>query len=677
MVIKLQELSLHNFKGVKEMTLSPDGRDMAIFGQNAAGKTTIVDAFLWLLFNKDSEDRSQFDLKTLDKNNQPFHNLEHEVEAVLSVDGKKVTLRKLLKEIWTKPRGKAQQVFDGHTTDYWINEEPVKAKEYISYIASLIDDGIFRLITNPLYFSFNLDWKERRKLLLDICGDISADSIIAVGGDELEGLAELLGDHTIEAARKIVQDKRKMANDELDKIPAQIEAVTRSLPTLLEDYTGVQSELDDCNDKIKELDEQAQSAAKALEPIKLKGRELGALEQQQEAIIARLKRESTAAQEDSLRKAENDEKQLKIAESNVDSLHKQLTRLKTQQLDLDVELEGSRTEWDAEYKSSFEEPKADDLICSACGQDLPAAKRAELIEAARDRFEKKKQENITTITNKGLRLKDQADSLKSEIAEIEKQYSDAKSECSRLTGICELNKTVAANQKPVAEVDHTLDPEYIALGAKITALRAELDRPVEDNAADIAERRTAVNGRITELMEVLSQRSASASSHKVIDDLRIRERELSDQIAEYDGQLYMIESYTRLEAELLEGNINAKFKTLTFKMFKKQINGGLQPTCEALIRGVPFATANDAAKYNAGMEIIDTLCEHFKVYAPVFVDKCESINNLMPIESQVIRLIVSKEHETASILDMPGITTFKGVHNDLFVKTEEKEKETA
>jgi len=674
MTIKLQTLSLHNFKGIKEMTLSLDGRDMIISGENGAGKTTIVDAFLWLLFGKDSENRSQFEIKTLDKNNQPFHNLEHEVEAVLTIDGKKVTLRKLLKEIWTKPRGKSQQVFDGHTTDYWINEEPFKAKEYASYITNLIDDEKFRLITNPLYFSTKVDWKDRRRLLLEICEEVSADAIISVGGTELEGLTELLGDRTIEAARKIVTDKRKMANDELDKIPAQIEAVTRALPTLLEDYTGVQSELDDCNAKITELDEQAESAAKAIEPIKAKGRELGKLEQEQEALLARLQREDKALLEDNQRKAESDERSLKAAETNAGLLHSNLARLRAQQIDLDNELQRSRAEWDSEYKTSFEEPLPDDLICKSCGQDLPAAKRTELIEAARDRFEKKKQENITAITNRGLKLKDQAESLNTEISELEMQHNEATSDCDKLKSICDLNKTIADSTPAFEQKDHTTNPKYIEIGARITALRAELDgRPAEENTVAIAEKRVSVYNRQLELMKVLSERDASESSNKVINDLRNRERELSNQIAEFDGQLFMLDAYVRIEAELLEGNINAKFKTLSFKLFKEQINGGLQPTCEALIAGVPFAEANTAGQFNAGMEIIDTLCEHFSVNAPVFVDRCESINKLTPIKSQVIRMVVVSDADMAIAMGLPNVTTVRAARSDISVKAEEKE----
>jgi DNA repair exonuclease SbcCD ATPase subunit len=673
MTIKLESIMLRNFKGVRDLTLTLSGRDAIVSGPNGAGKTTIVDAFLWLLFSKDSEDRGQFEVKTLDSKNKPIHNLEHKVEAVLVVDGKRVTLRKLLKEIWTKPRGKAQQEFSGHTTDYWINEEPVKAKEYQVFIDNLIDVEKFRLITNPLYFSTKLHWEKRRETLLRICGEISADAIIAAGGADLEGLEELLGDRTVSAVKKVVSDKRKMANDELEKIPAQIDAVSRTLPTLLDDYAPVQEELEDCHRKVTELDAQMQNASKALEPIREKGRELGRLEQEQAGLLSKLERDTKNALDDNRRRNEQVETELKVAESNLVSVLNQLSRSKAQKAEAEALVTKLRAEYEEEFRASFAEPSADELVCNSCGQNLPTEKRDEMISNARNRFDTKRTDAIASVTARGHIAKDALDELTAEIEETEKQYSEALSLRDRKKNICELNRMAEENTKPAESVDHTKNPEYIALGVKITALRAELDTPVDDDTGTISVQRRAVNERIEELVNKLSERDAFAKSNKVIEELTARERELSDLIAEYDGQLFMLEEYIRLEAELLEGNINAQFKTLSFKLFKEQINGGLTPTCEALIDGVPFSEANTAGQFNAGMEIIDTLCKLYEVNAPVFVDRCESINVLTPIESQVIRMVVVNENDMALALGMPGIITTKAARGDITIKTTEKE----
>ena len=89
--MKLIRLTLRNFKGIREFTLEARGRDIDVFGDNATGKTTLADAFMWLLFDKDSQNRKDFQIKTVDKHGNEIHGLDHEVEAVLEVNGQEIT----------------------------------------------------------------------------------------------------------------------------------------------------------------------------------------------------------------------------------------------------------------------------------------------------------------------------------------------------------------------------------------------------------------------------------------------------------------------------------------------------------------------------------------------------------------------------------------------------------
>ena len=151
-------MKLKNFKGIKNFELKPDGNDLRIYGENEAGKTSLYDAFYWILFDKDSEGNSNFSIKTLDEDNNVIHNLEHEVKAELEINDKKMELRKVYYEKWTKKRGSATETFTGHTTDYYINDVPVKKSEYDSKINDLIDEERFKLLTNSAYFNEQLHW---------------------------------------------------------------------------------------------------------------------------------------------------------------------------------------------------------------------------------------------------------------------------------------------------------------------------------------------------------------------------------------------------------------------------------------------------------------------------------------------------------------------------------------
>lgn len=65
-VLRLQRLELRNFKGLKHSVLDAKGSDVLITGENGVGKTTFMDGYFWLLFDKDSEGLGEFNIKPLD-----------------------------------------------------------------------------------------------------------------------------------------------------------------------------------------------------------------------------------------------------------------------------------------------------------------------------------------------------------------------------------------------------------------------------------------------------------------------------------------------------------------------------------------------------------------------------------------------------------------------------------
>ena len=90
--IRIFSLYLLNFKGVRELMVDMSAREVIISGRNGSGKSTIFDAFTWLLFGKDSQGRETFDYKTLDEDGKPIPKLPHEVSGTLDVDGETITL---------------------------------------------------------------------------------------------------------------------------------------------------------------------------------------------------------------------------------------------------------------------------------------------------------------------------------------------------------------------------------------------------------------------------------------------------------------------------------------------------------------------------------------------------------------------------------------------------------
>src|SRR5690625_2929964 len=229
--IKLLNMRLINFKGIKDLEIDFNGDDTRIYGENGTGKTTVFDAFVWLLFNKDSNNNSNFDIKTLDNDGNVIHRLDHEVEATLLIDGKETTLKKVYKEKWTRHRSAIEETFSGHTTDYYINGVPSKKKEYDEFIKTIVDEDIFQLLTNPSYFNEVLHWTKRRELLLEVAGDITDEDVIASNKD-LAKLADLLNNHSVEELKKIIAEKRKEINKKLEEIPTRVDEIHRNLPDI-------------------------------------------------------------------------------------------------------------------------------------------------------------------------------------------------------------------------------------------------------------------------------------------------------------------------------------------------------------------------------------------------------------------------------------------------------------
>ena len=168
--IKLSKMEIHNFKGLKNFTLDINGLNANIFGENGTGKTTLNDAFLWVMFGKDSANRSDFDVKPQDSDGNDIHFLETDVTITLLLNGQPNTFRKMQAEKWTKKKGQENEEFTGHETSHWVDLVPVKKKEFMEAINSIIDENAFKLLTNPFYFSTQIKWDERRKVLMEISG---------------------------------------------------------------------------------------------------------------------------------------------------------------------------------------------------------------------------------------------------------------------------------------------------------------------------------------------------------------------------------------------------------------------------------------------------------------------------------------------------------------------------
>lgn len=639
MEIILKSMELKNFKGIRNLKIDFD-RVTNIYGDNGTGKTTIVDAFMWLLFDKDSKDRvtgekeSNFQIKTLDKNNNVLHGLEHSVKGVIEVDGLNLELSKVYKEKWTKQRGQAERELTGHETIYYINEVPSKKSEYQERVSNLINESVFKLITNPLFFSMNLKWQDRRTTLISILGEITVDRVINYKSN-LKPLEKLLENNDVDTFKKSIQARKSRLNADLKAIPVRIDECNNSmLDTNFEDLEFRKNTLAPA---IKSIEEKLLDKSKVNEAIFEKKNE-----------INNLKYELKNIERNEKDKAEKPWDELKIRFREIDfkisDKNRELSLLEKNREDLqrEIKLEEIRIgtlkkDWYEENNRQF---RFDEnlCICPTCKRSYETSDIEETKQKMIENFNKEKAKALAEINKKGIALTKKVEELKVKQSSI--NTNNLKNEIESLKVEKDTLRNKIDNFK--AYVDLGNIPEYTDVKNKISMLENEIKTPIDTEIEELKSKKKNLELELEDINRQLALKDHNENVKTRVNELLDEEKRISQQIAELEGQEFLCEEFIKTKVELLESSINSKFKYVSFKLFETQVNGGVNECCEALIGGVPFSNANTASQINAGLDIINTLCNHYNVKAPIFIDNRESVNNVITLDSQLINLIVSK-----------------------------------
>lgn len=624
--MKLTQLNLQNFKGI-EFGDFRFTNNTIIRGDNATGKTTVFDALCWLLFGKDSLDRADFQIKTL-KNGEPVHNVNHMVQAAFdNEDGTGFTLKRIYREKYSNPRG-GEVKLTGHTTDYFINDVPSKEKEYKAFINNMINEDVFKLITNPLFFNEQYTWQNRRKLLLEMCGDVDDASVIN-SKDELKRLTELLNGRSVDEQRKIIASKKTAINKELDMIPVRIDEAVKCKPTPLEAEQKLKDDIATIETAIKQLEEDKSVIVNGLD-----GAERTAKIREVKRKLADRKSQLMNEHTDKERRLEHEYKlslvQLQMAESERDRYKDREYELDSQIKQEEARIEKLQSEFDKFNQSQF-----DDELCPTCGQPYPAEKRAEL-EAI---FNTQKATNL----EEWQKLIDSAKALRQNYIE-QKEIMQVKVDgmCSQIEELSNNKDTKEKAMNEVGEVDLDSDVQVNDLKAELFML--ELD---EDNTSDDQLKR--INSELSELADKRSTLQTELTKYDVIRDITKRINELEQEQQRLineknlvDETAFLLDEFVKAKVEMLEDTINKHFTITTFKMANVLVNGSVEDCCETMVNGVPYRSLNNAARINAGIDIINALTKFYNVTAPVFIDNAEAVTKFVNCNSQTIKLIVDE-----------------------------------
>ena len=625
--MKLTKLELLNFKGLKSFTINLNG-DVVIRGDNATGKTTVFDSVCWLLFGKDSLDRADFEIKTLD-GGEPIHKVNHEVTGTFTLDeGGTVELKRVYREKYSSPRG-GEVTMTGHTTDYFVDGVPKKEKEYKEMVSSLVDESIFKLITNPLYFNETYSWQNRRKLLLEMCGDISDEDVIA-SHDELRRLAGLLEGRTVDDHRKVVAAKKTAINKELDMIPVRIDEAMRNKPEITSDKAKLIRDIETLSAGIDEVEKQ--------KAIIQNGFSSTEKESKIRDINRQLEGQSSKVLSDYHKQKQRlrDEYETSLTKLKMVEVDRDRCADRRDELNKEIERESKRIITLQSEFDTFNAQQFNKESCPTCGQALPADKQ-EILEAEFNTNKSKKLEEWKGLIESAVKLKanyeEQQEIMVSKIDSLTteaSQYNDAYNV---------KFKEYEAYSEPNLEDD----PVYADLKAQLFLLEID-DEPGADT-----EKLTKLDEELSSMKSKKAELETELNKFKLIDDINHRIFELENQqeklVAEknaLDEASFLMDEFIKAKVNMLEESINARFKLARFKMFNVMLNGNVEECCETTYEGVPYRSMNNAARINVGLDIINALTSYYKVNAPVFIDNAEAVTEFVPVNSQTIKLIVDE-----------------------------------
>ena len=671
MKITIKSIHIENFKGIKMLDVTFSGKTK-ISGQNAVGKTTIFDAFTWLLFNKNSSGEEKFNVRPLNEGIR-VDNVEIKVSAILDVDGKGVELSKTQKQNWVKKRGTDTAVLQGNVNSFEIDGYPKSEADFKAYVSELAQsEEMFKMLTNPQYFS-SLKWKDQRDILMKLVSEASDVELAQTDAKYAPLLSELekapsTDDIRAKFSKALTEWKKKQA-----EIPVRIDESMKSKVDI--DVAEQELAKTDLEAKIADIDAKIKDSDGAMMEL---GREEMQLQFDMSGIMQTMNRDLTNRRSEIEAELRDLQNEMNRFADTIALKERRVSENETVISNADAERKNLGVEYNAEFSKAFDEtPYLFDeskwvfdestTICSLCGQKLPADKIEQLkadfesrkekakagaeekLKAERFKFDTDKKIELNRLITLGNEKKDLITELTKKNADLNTEIDDLKKqEQDAIAKKEELSKQLS---EIPSEADYSQNEEYVKLKAehdKILADIAKLESEGADKVVtDLKAEKADLQSQLEEVNKVIAQAANNVAIDDRIETLRDEQKEIGQKVADQEQILYLLEEFIRFKLDKVSETINSHFKTVNFKLFEMQLNGGMKDCCECTVNGVPYSTLNSGHRIVAGLDIIRSLSELYGVSVPIFVDNAESLNdfNVPDMDAQLILLSVSADKQ--------------------------------
>lgn len=642
MKLRLQSLLIQNFAGIKEESFIFDGKDAKIFGDNATGKTTTAVAINWLLFDKGLEGQ-KIDIVPKDDNNNHIHEAVPIVSAIFEMDGNEIKLSRESHPNYEKVEGSTKKSYkNSRTTKQYIDDVPYPITKYKAEISKIIDEEVFKLVTNPDAFP-QLHWQDKRKTLFEISGDITDKQVIE-SSKELNSLLDVINNRSIEDEKKVIKEKLSKAKEDLEYIPVQIRTLNDQLDDDIYKYNvlAIEKDLETHNKSLTVLNTkrmEIENGGAALEIRKQINEKQFELDNMKRSI-----------ESDSVDKKNGVERELSSLKSDMEIFESKADRISSEIKVLNGRKDGLLSEYhelvkerDAAEMERFH-AHVDDA-CPTCNQTLPESDIEAARKTAEEQFNMKKSQRLEQLqTNIEQTIKAGKD-IAAAVEKNKERRNDIDTQ--ELT----TNKRIQTLEQQLEKLNGAVvtaedNKAYQELRDEIRAGEEKLANDKENVRAqvnEINEQIVNVQSEISECQNLIAQHKATENIKKSIEEYHAKEDSLLDVIEELKHQQYLLDQFTKTKVNLITEKVNKMFDLARLKLFHQQVNGDIKETCEIMVDGVTYdGGLNNAMKINVGLDIIQTLSKHFNIEAPIFIDNSESVTQLKEVPAQQIQLIVSE-----------------------------------
>lgn len=625
MKIRLIRLKLKNFKAIDDFDGYFNGKSAEIRARNGLGKTTLADAYFFILDDLNAQGQGKFSAAELDQAGNEKLGQDAEVWMELNIDGRQVILGKKQTQKITKGRN---PVFKGHTTEYFIDDPaiPVSRKIYLEAVDSFLPAATWRALSDIYHIPQKMKPELRRELLLPFAGIDEAESDPKV--------VEILAGRDLETVRAGQVKMLNAYNTEVDRFPAVIDGLRQSLSESTGNEDDIKAQIADIDLEIEERMSRIAGyrTGEGVAKIKFKLAELATRQQQvEEELRHTLNAEASALNITVMDIREN----ISLKKQQLEAVRHAIKFKAYDRQDRTAKKDLLLKRW-KEIKSATGE------TCPTCGQELPDT-------AANN---ERKAEMLREINTQGQQLSDEIKQFTADIQQFEARDAEYKAEIAKMeTQLKTLESKIVLSKKAMMS-----DPRLDDIGRAKEELENQLREIAENASPQIAEverdleRLKSIHTSLyTDLAKLMQQ---SEIKTKIAE----KEKEFQALIATTEkcqARFDLIMAERERRAKFLEKNINKKFKYIQWKLFDSPIDGEKRPICDAMVDGVPFGVdLNTGARINAGLDCVLTLADELKVDVPIWIDNAESVTNWIDHrgrDRQVIKLIAEPGREELEI----------------------------